>query len=97
MLNNLDTYMEHLQAGVKPQQVTHGFVHSEPHGIVAIDQKGGGSGLKETRLYLFPDEDTQIVHVLTLGDKETQKEDIRCCSEFVLELREKREQENDQE
>jgi transcriptional regulator with XRE-family HTH domain len=53
VLDNLDTYFQSLVAGVKPLQIRHGFMHNEPLGVVAIDQKGGGKNLAQTRLYVF--------------------------------------------
>lgn len=58
-------------------------MHPEPRGVIAIDQKGGGKGLKETRLYIFLNKIPQIVHLVTLGDKSTQKADIKYATEFV--------------
>ena len=54
-------------------------------GILAIDQKGKGKGakLKPFRLYVFPDERSKILHLVTLGDKDSQEDDIRHCQSFV--------------
>lgn len=85
--DNLDTFLQSLNEGAKPHPLRFGFLHAEPHGVVAIDQKGGGANLAQTRLYVFPDEHQEVLHVLTLGDKRTQSEDIKYCSSFVLALR----------
>jgi hypothetical protein len=87
VLDNLDTYFKSLEAGVKPLQISHGFMHHEPLGVVAIDQKGGGKSLAQTRLYVYPDTETETLHVITLGDKGSQKDDIATCRTFVQELR----------
>ena len=84
--NNLDTFLGALNCGAKPEHARFGFIHPEPRGVLAIDQKGGGSSLKETRLYTFPEADTQVVHLITLGDKDSQEADVRYASEFVDEL-----------
>jgi hypothetical protein len=85
--DNLDTVVKSLQAGAKVEEVIKfGFIHHEPRGVIAIDQKGGGVGLKQTRLYVYINKITQIVHVITLGDKHTQRIDIQCSSEFVNNL-----------
>ena len=73
--------------GAKVQQVKAGFLHPEPLGVIAIDQKGGGKALDETRLYVFPDEDEEVLHIITLGDKRSQADDIALCRQFVTELR----------
>lgn len=54
MLDNLDTYLQTLQAGVHPRQVRHGFTHDETHGAIAIDQKGTKGKPTQTRLYVLP-------------------------------------------
>lgn len=87
VLDNLDTFFTALQGGAKPQQIRMGCIHAEPHGVLALDQKGGGKNLAQTRLYIYPDPDAEIVHVITLGGKDTQAEDIKLCSEFVEQLR----------
>jgi hypothetical protein len=83
VLANLDAFMKGLNDGLKLEQVaTFGFVHSEPRGVLAIDQKGGIK-LAQTRLYVYPDRKTKTVHLITLGDKGSQKADIEFCSEYV--------------
>lgn len=94
-LDNLDTYIEHLNAGIPPQLIRAGFIHNEPQGIKAIDQKGGGSNLSQTRLYVFPDESTHSLHLITLGDKNSQKADIKDCAVFMNDL--KKEQDGNQD
>ena len=86
MHDNLDTFLGALNRGAKLGQFTFGFIHPEPRGVLAIDQKGGGAGLKESRLYTYPNDTSQIVHLITLGDKSTQKADIQYASEFVDDL-----------
>jgi len=86
MHDNLSEYMAALNTGTKVEQIKFGFMHFEPHGVVAIDQKGGGAGLTQTRLYTFLDHSQKVVHLITVGDKSTQKADIQYCSEFVAEI-----------
>jgi len=86
MLNNLDTFFGALKAGARLEQVKFGFVHPEPHGVLAIDQKGGGAGLKQTRLYTYPQRSQEILHLIIIGDKSSQKSDIELCSHFVSTL-----------
>lgn len=89
VLDNLDTFIKGLnEYGLKLEQVrTFGFVHAEPHGILAIDQKGGGRGLAETRLYVYPNQQTETIYLVTLGDKGSQSGDIELCRNFIAELR----------
>jgi hypothetical protein len=86
VLDNLDTYHRALVGGTRPKQAVFGFVHSEPFDVVAIDQKGGGASLAQTRLYVYPDVTRGILYVITLGDKKSQKDDIAICKDFVKTL-----------
>jgi hypothetical protein len=87
VLTNLDTFLTALQSGAKVQQIKVGFLHPEPCGVLAIDQRGAKGSLAETRLYVFPDDDTETLHLLTIGDKNSQAADIQRCKEFVEGLR----------
>jgi hypothetical protein len=60
-----------------------GYIHPEPHGVVAIDQKGGGGNLQETRLYVYPHEERNVLYIITIGNKDEQPADVQFCSEFV--------------
>ena len=40
VLNNLDTYFKALCVGANPVNIQAGFIHHEPEGIKALDQKG---------------------------------------------------------
>ena len=98
VLDNLNMYFQALLGGVRPLQIRHGFTHAEPQGVVGIDQKGGGKNLAQTRLYVYPDTDTEILYLITLGDKRSQKADLASCRDFVTALRkEKEETQTDEE
>jgi hypothetical protein len=86
--DNLDTYLMMLNSGVKPKQAIFGFVHAEPFDVVAIDQKGGGTNLAQTRLYAYPDVTRNTLYLITLGDKKSQRNDIKVCKDFVARLAE---------
>lgn len=64
-----------------------GYLHAEPAGVVAVDQRGGGAGLQETRLYTFPDDKTKTLWLITIGNKAEQPGDIQFCRKFVESLR----------
>ncbi len=87
VLANLDKYFHALEDHVSPQNITAGFIHKEPHGIKAIDQKGGNEKLKETRLYIYPDTTKNTLHLITIGDKKTQSVDIKFCNKYVKDIR----------
>ena len=79
-----------LEAGAKPQQIVGRFVHPEPKGVKALIQGGSGGGrgkLVVTRLYIFPAEPSEILHLITIGDKQSQHRDIQFCIQFVDSLR----------
>jgi hypothetical protein len=86
VLDNLDTYFKTLAGGTKPKQAVFGFVHAEPGDVVAIDQKGGGRSLAQTRLYVYPDVARETLYLITLGDKKSQRDDIAVCQDFVAKL-----------
>jgi hypothetical protein len=97
VLDNLDTIQTALSGGLKLAQINNfGFVHNEPMGILAIDQRGGSGGVRlaQTRLYIHPDTDECVIHQITIGDKASQSADIKFGREFVKSLRSQKEQEN---
>ena len=96
VLDNLDTYFQALLAGAQPLARAFGFMHTEPQGVVAIDQKGGGKSLAQTRLYVYPDQKKKVLYVITLGSKRRQSADSKYCREFVNSMREE-EGENDEQ
>ena len=87
MLDNLDALHKALNEGAKPGSFWFGFLHNEPCGVWAIDQKGRGSGLKQSRLYIYPDEHNKTLYLITLGDKRSQSADVTFAKQFVLNLR----------
>lgn len=83
MLANVEGLFTALSSGAKVESLRFGFVHAEPGGVLAVDQKGGGSGLKETRLYTYPHVASETLYLITVGDKGTQGEDVRYAKAFV--------------
>jgi hypothetical protein len=83
VLRNLDRYVNLLNAAPNARAVQAGFLHGEPSGVVAVDQKGGGRNLAETRLYTFADDWAKVLHLILIGDKGSQAKDIQTCREFV--------------
>ena len=51
--------------------------------VLAVDQKGGGSGLKQVRIYLYPHVPSKTIHFITLGDKDSQVKDIKYAKAYV--------------
>ena len=83
VLRNLDRFLEHLRIAPNSKAIQAGYLHPEPAGVVAIDQKGGGANLQQTRLYVYADDATQIVYLITIGNKDTQSGDIALAREFA--------------
>ena len=77
---NLERYMLLLARSPSARLVQAGFLHPEPHGMVAVDQRGGGGRLQETRLYCYAHNGSRIVHLLGIGDKSSQPADLARLS-----------------
>jgi len=90
VLNNLDSYFRALCAGANPVNIQVGFIHHEPEGIKALDQKGGKGNMMQSRLYAFPETETKILHVISIGTKSDQGSDISECRDYVRPLKEKK-------
>lgn len=83
---NLGKYLDALRSGLLPQQVIRSWARPEPCGLRAIDESGPKNPKKPLRLYVYPEVDAEILHILTLGDKDSQSDDIKQCEEFVEDL-----------
>lgn len=88
VLDNLDRYFKMIANGIHPQFVVAGYIHDEGKGVRALDQKGSGRGkLRQTRLYVYPDIDQKILYLITIGDKTSQRNDIKLSADFVIKLK----------
>ena len=88
VLDNLDRYFKTVMRGVHPQFVVAGYIHDEGKGVRAIDQWGGAKGkLRQTRLYVYPDVEAKTLYLITIGDKDSQKEDVKLSADFVVQLK----------
>ena len=83
VLRNVQRYLLLLKAASNPRAVQAGFLHHEPMGVVAVDQKGGGGNLQETRLYTYADAAGELLYLITIGNKGDQPSDIEFSKEFV--------------
>ncbi len=84
--NNLDAYVKALQLTDNPHTINAGYIHPEPKGIIAIDQTKAEKKLKATRLYIYPDAKIKTIYLLTIGDKQTQEDDIQFSKECIKEI-----------
>lgn len=82
VLRNLQRYLALLNISKNSKSVQAGYLHPEPGGVLAIDQRGLASNLQETRLYSFADDEKKLVYLLKIGDKDSQHSDIEYCKDF---------------
>lgn len=75
-LNEVAMLLGRSAGGVKKIQVS--FFRSEGQGVYRIGQTAVKHA-KETRLYVHIDEASRRIHILTIGDKDSQFDDIRRC------------------
>jgi hypothetical protein len=83
VLRNLKRYVGLLEGARNSRAVQAGFLHGEGKGVVAVDQKGGGGSLQETRLYTYADEAKKVLYLITLGNKNEQPTDVELSNNFV--------------
>jgi hypothetical protein len=86
VLRNLKRYMALLSVSPSGRSVHAGFIHPEPHGMVALDQRGGVGRLQETRLYCYAHAGSHTVHLLGIGDKSSQPADLARLSPIARTL-----------
>jgi len=55
---------------------------------IAIDQHGEEGKPAQTRLYVYPDVDSHVLYLITIGDKKSQRQDNASCREFMVWLTE---------
>lgn len=93
VIRNLDRYMALLEVSKNSMCLQGGYLHKEPMGVIAVDQKGSGPNLQETRLYVYPDDEMKTVYLLKIGGKAAQHSDIECCKRFVISFKRQKEDE----
>lgn len=89
VINNLQSYLDLLNECEDHIQINAGFLHKEPAGIKAIDQKGAKetNKPKQTRLYVYSIYKNKVLYLLAIGDKKTQSDDIKKCIDYVKRLK----------
>ena len=86
VLRNLVRYRLMLDEQPIARLISAGFIHPEKRGIVALTQQGFKPQQPPTRLYLYPAQNSKTVYLITIGDKDTQSEDIQDCYAFIQTL-----------
>jgi hypothetical protein len=66
-----------------PQLIVAGFIHPEPLGVWALDQRGSMGNLQATRLYCYAESSRKNIHLLAIGSKDSQSADISRVTEIV--------------
>ena len=87
VLNNLTRYMDALNAANHPRVIQAGYLHNEPAGVVAIDQRGDEGHLQATRLYTYAYLKNNTLYLLAIGNKQEQQEDIAFCKAYVKSIK----------
>lgn len=82
-LTNLERFVSMLNSAPNSKAIQSGFLHTEGKGVLAIDQRGQGKNLRETRLYVYADDESKTVYLITIGNKKTQTKDIALAHDFV--------------
>jgi hypothetical protein len=83
IFRNVGRYLSLLNCATNARSVQAGFLHPEPMGVVAVEQKGGGANLQETRAYTYADEAQKVLYIITIGNKQEQPSDIELSKDFV--------------
>ena len=86
VLRNLERTMTLLAHSPAARSIHAGFLHPEPHGMLAVAQRGGGGRLQETRLYCYAQADVRTLHLLGIGDKSSQSADLARLSPIARSL-----------
>jgi hypothetical protein len=86
--SNLDTILNRLNLEIPLSVLANNppFFKPEKGGLFRIGQKGVVAA-KETRLYVYPDEQLAMVFVVDIGTKETQKQDIAASLRVMHQIR----------
>jgi len=85
---NLNRILQHLRGGAKVGGFQIGFFRSEGAGVYRIGQSGVPHA-KESRLYVFPEQNNQTgtMYILTIGDKDSQSQDVNDAKGIVAGIR----------
>jgi hypothetical protein len=83
VLDNLNRLKNMLNLSPHSQLIVAGFIHPEPLGVWALDQRGSMGNLQATRLYCYAESSRKNLHLLAIGSKDTQAADIFRVIEIV--------------
>ena len=80
---NLKRLENMLNSTPHPRLIVAGFIHPEPLGVWALDQRGSMGNLQATRLYCYAENSRKNLHLLAIGSKDSQSADISRVMEIV--------------
>lgn len=83
VLRNLARYKFMIDHQPIARLISSNFIHAEKKGIVALTESGFKPKQPQTRLYLYPAQNSKTLYLITIGDKRTQSEDIQDCYRFI--------------
>ncbi len=86
LMRNLHHFLKQLKASKSSKTVEASYLHREVSAIVAIDQAGLEDGLKDCRLYTFPDDSKRILYLLAIGKVGSKDADMEYCKNLVLSI-----------
>jgi hypothetical protein len=86
--SNLNKLLELLNAGHPVARLVNNpsFFRSEREGLYRIGQSGVKDA-KESRLYIYPDEKSEMIYILDIGTKETQRTDIPAAKKVIKHIK----------
>ncbi len=87
VLRNLVRYIEMLEAQANLQLIHPNFAHNERHGVIALTQQGYKPKQPKTRLYIYPQQYSKRLYLITIGDAASQKGDIKDAHRFIESLK----------
>lgn len=92
LFHNLKRYIKAIEGLSDIKSFRAGYLHPEGNGIVAIGQSSADKRLgvlAETRLYIHVRIRNDTVFLLTIGNKQSQQQDIQTSKKHITELKRK--------
>jgi putative component of toxin-antitoxin plasmid stabilization module len=86
LFGNLEKVLRILRQGSRMHSFQIGFFRSEGGGVFRIGQTGVPSA-KESRLYVYPNEQNHTMYLLTIGTKDGQSEDINEAKALASQIK----------
>ena len=85
VLVKLGVLFKALECDGKIESLSYNFLRYERDGVYAV--RCSSKGKRPLRLYIHLHLSSETIYLLTLGDKNTQSDDIRWCASIVKEIK----------